>query len=324
MSEGVGDLDSFYLTLCFLEKVSSINKYDGIIMNTQRLLSLSKIFFSLRLNPQRSSLKKMARDSDLEYQALANLAFESLTGASRRGFNEVDPNLGPLLQITQFASDPIYEQMSFKKSRKIDDIQLFVFRPLSRELLERYGLPEREIQNCYSNYGDCFRWTKNIKSEFEPIDNGVKILLYPNKEEFSKIEANIGFLSNYSWLALLVRINPLFKQYFDHEFSHVINYIRGFSEENKNHLMSNVDYANSTDEVRARIVELFSALSSEIARGNPDLINFISSGNYQGFLNYALSKYKEITLLDLATEKTKNIYKNRLIGFFLELRDKIP
>ncbi len=130
-----------------------------------------------------------------------------------------------------------------------------------------------------------------------------------------------NFLNNYSWLHILIQLDSSFKDYFNHEFSHVMNYIRGFSEEELGHKEPEI-YANSSDEIKSRVIEIFSALNKEIASGNLVLKNLISRKDYDGFIEYVFSKYKNIILPDLSNENTKEIYKQRLLNFFLELWNK--
>jgi hypothetical protein len=287
----------------------------------QKLNKLSNLLNKLGLNDESSLIKRIARDSDFEYLSLAEEAFQSLTGQNRQGYYEEDPDIGPMLQVCHIPSDFIYNKMSFKSKRQINKIELFVFRPLHPGLLSRYGFSNKKIFSFMETYNDSFRWMEGFHAEFEPIDDGAKILIYPNALQFSKIEANIDALANYSWLHILIQLDSSFKDYFNHEFSHVINYIRGFSEEELGHKEPKI-YANSPDEIKSRVIEIFSALNKEIASGNLVLKNLISRKDYDGFIEYVFSKYKNIILPDLSNENTKEIYKQRLLNFFLELWNK--
>ncbi len=274
---------------------------------------------NLGLTSESIQIQKMARDSDVEYEALAKEMLQSLTGPSRQGYNEVDQDIGPMLQITSAKTDFIYEKMTFKPKAKIDDLELFVFRPLHPNLLAKYGLRRDQINNFILDFNDSFRWSQGFHSEFEVIDNSAKILIYPNLSDFQRLEQNISSLAPYSWMDILIKLDPKFEFYFNHEFSHFMNKIRGFHEENNE--MSDKEYANSNDEIKSRVIELLSHVKSDFKKGEPSLVKFIESGDHQGFIDYVLYKYSDITLPASSTKETLNIYKMRLADLYLILKE---
>jgi hypothetical protein len=316
----------------------------------QKLNQLYNLLSSFGLKDESSDILKLARKSDFDYNEIAKEIIRYISEDPDRAkyYLPGHPN-SYLFNLKSYYKKLSPEQLKyFQNKDKEFKIIISVPDPINDSMAEGWatkagpeGSEEYKKQLALINDGNNRKW-KTIGGNMETKINGNQIFLIANifltPEEYNLNKNN---------LIKYIQKTPDKVSLLIHELAHLINRARNNPEkdwraktdalaekERENTLRNNPGYVNSTEEIQARIAQLFAIISDDIVSYCPDLnykncknkfgsiTHIIMGANFPDFFEYITKEYKDLLLINnLTTKDTMSRYRARLYEMYQYFRN---
>jgi len=316
----------------------------------QKLNQLYNLLLSLGFKDESSDILKLARKSDFDYHEIAKEIIRYISEDPDRAKYYLPgyPN-SYLFNLKSYYKKLSPEQLNyFQNTDKEFKIIISVPNPISDSMAESWatkagpeGSEEYKKQLALINDGNNRKW-KTIGGNMETNINGNQIFLianiFLNPEEYNLNKNN---------LIKYIQKTPHKMSTLIHELAHLINRARNNPEkdwraktnaleikERENTLRNNPGYVNSTEEIQARIAQLFAIINDDIVSNCPDLnyknckrnfgsiTHIIMGATFPDFFELITKKYKDLLYInDLITKDTMSRYRSRLYEMYQYFRN---
>ena len=178
------------------------------------------------------------------------------------------------------------------------------------------------IEELYFTIVDPLKDDRWKRKSGEVTPDGVEVILFPSPIEFKQMKKQktnpvLFLLSGYSMNNVIT-----------HELTHALNKLRSkgalwAAKGKKQFNPETSDYAQSTEEMQARIIPVINDIKSKMQNKNSkegrDFASLVAKRDAHGFISSVLSRYGYDLYFNRLDDKTKKRYIKRLIDIFQTL-----